>query len=107
MGEQREAYSRIDKSNISGCGTFATKRVRNNVEIGCAFMIIGSNGIQDKDITSTELGALTNHSSEPNLLIKRDGNKYIYVARRDIEKDEELTVDYSEIGFDGKKDFNI
>lgn len=43
-------------------------------------------------------GVYTNHSCEPNAGIVRD---VLLVAMRDIEKDEEITFDYSTITADG------
>ena len=41
------------------------------------------------------IGIFYNHSNTPNCIVKIEDNVNLLVANRDIDKDEELTVDYT------------
>jgi SET domain-containing protein len=100
-----ESFYRVGVSNIAGKGTFATSFLKAGTDIGVAFRKKSSTGNADKDYSRTELGAMTNHSSEPNMNVVRKGDSYHFVTKVDIVKGTELTVNYNQFDFEGKRDF--
>jgi SET domain-containing protein len=81
----------ISNSNIQGKGAFASKDLKKGETIGLLHTIHKLH----TDYTFTELGRSYNHSYNPNCKNVRIGNKRYLVAIEDIEKDEELTGDYT------------
>ena len=81
----------ISNSNIQGKGAFASKDLKKGETIGLLHTIHKLH----TDYTFTELGRSYNHSYNPNCKNVRIGNKRYLVAIENIEKDEELTGDYT------------
>lgn len=86
-------------------GNFSNGNLSEGSIIGIAFVRKGNTGDLDKDLIRTKLGTYTNHSDDPNLDIVKDGNIYVFKANCNIGKDVELTVNYNEFDFGGRKDF--
>ena len=97
----------IKNSNISGHGTFANNHIHAGTDIGPAFTIVGHTGIADKDIKRTPLGAYTNHSGTPNSRVMKIDNDYHIVSVSDIRSGEEITINYNNFEWSGKRDFAI
>jgi murein DD-endopeptidase MepM/ murein hydrolase activator NlpD/calcineurin-like phosphoesterase family protein/uridine kinase len=95
----------IRKSNIFSRGTFARVNIKKDENVGLAIVKIRFTGNNDLDYERTLLGKYTNHSNEPNLKIIKNNGNYYYKAIKNINKDEELTIDYSQFDFEGKGDF--
>jgi hypothetical protein len=72
------------KSNIHGFGLFSCINIYKD-------FIIGNGYINNK---RTPLARYTNHSNKPNIVFKKVNEDIIAVAIKDIEKDEELLVNY-------------
>jgi RimJ/RimL family protein N-acetyltransferase len=89
---------KIEKSDIHHMGVFAQKKIPKGTNIGLAFEKIDNTGNPDIDLKRTKLGRYVNHSSSPNLNLVKDDNSYFFITSRDIDKKEELFVDYH--GFD-------
>jgi len=95
-----------DKSEISGNGVFANTNIKKNKLIGLAFEKVRDTGKPDKDYKRTELGALVNHSKNSNIKLFEKSNKFYYVSSVEIQKDQELTIDYDSFPWEGEKEFN-
>jgi len=76
----------LDNSQIQGKGVFATKNIKKNNIIGDAY----------RNNLRTYLGRYTNHSPEYNakFLYTENSSDIITIAYKDIEKGEEILVDY-------------
>ena len=87
----------IKESNIEGEGVFATQSIKKGSIIGEAYTIMPGN-INGKLIAGeiALLGAMHNHSFEPNAAPDLYDNKIYFEALRNIDKGEEITCDYSE-----------
>ena len=96
---------KVDNSPIAGKGIFAKKDIQKNSNIGLAIIKKKNTGTPDEDYKRKSLGKYVNHSEKPNLKIKRVGNKIYYITKRNISKDEELTVNYKNFDFEGKTKF--
>lgn len=96
----------IADSSISGQGVFSTQTILHKQIIGLAFVKKGDTGHPDKDYTRTELGKFANHGTNPNMRLHTNGVEVYFVALRDVRKGEELTVDYGEFKWEGKRDFD-
>jgi len=70
----------LKESNIEGKGCFTTKKYKPKEKIG---MVLYGNG-------KTELGRYVNHSSNPNVYLKKGW----FIALKDIPPDTELLVNY-------------
>jgi len=104
----------VKDSPIKGRGVYAARDIRKDAVIlefnGPYVKIESLNGIprevqdhlfnigRDEYLIVREPGVYTNHSCDPNAGIARN---VLLVAMRDIEKDEEITFDYSMITADG------
>ena len=99
----------LSKSNIAGAGKglLAVKRIEPGTDLGVGIQRIGKSGNNDKDMTRTELGTYTNHSDTPNLAIVKGKGEYRFIAKKPIEVGGELTANYNDFDFDGKKDFDV
>jgi hypothetical protein len=95
----------IEKSAIAGKGVFAAIDLKKGQEVGLAFKKVASTGFPDRDYVRTELGAMVNHAMLPNMDIAKKGSEYHFVAKKDIKRNTELTVDYKQFDFEGKRDF--
>ena len=87
----------IKESNIEGHGVFATKTIKKGWVIGQAYDILPGN-VNGLLIAGeiTMLGAMHNHSFEPNAKPEIYLNQVFFEAIRTIKKGEEITCDYTE-----------
>jgi SET domain-containing protein len=92
-------------SPIAGDGVFAVRRIEAGERIGIAFMIAGSTGNPDRDISRTELGEKMNHADAPNVGLAKEANAYACIALRSIAAGQELLIDYARIPWEGKREF--
>jgi len=92
----------IKQSGINGLGLFAREILKQGINLGMSHIKIAD------QIIRTPLGGFINHSDTPNcekaLLImtnqfnshhKYNYKKWNLITTKDIEKDEELTVQYT------------
>lgn len=100
-----KAAFEIKESEIAGQGVFATSRIEKNQKIGLALTKISDTDNPDTDFKRTDLCAKTNHSSFPNVEIRKDGKRYYFYAKKTIAEGVELTVNYKDFDFDGERDF--
>ena len=80
----------VGNSNIHGRGIFTTDGLKEGDMIGVSHVSYDRTWYQVFPI-----GIFYNHSIKPNCIIRPDGNVNLVVANRDIDKDEELTIDYT------------
>lgn len=82
----------VAKSKIHGNGCFANKLINKNQVIGTGIVIIGG---FFPHITQ-DLGKWLNHSYTPNcfLYYRAKDNNYYIVANKNINKNDELTLNY-------------
>ena len=80
----------VGKSNIHGRGLFTTDSLNEGDIIGVSHVTYERVWYQVFPI-----GIFYNHSKNPNCIIKVEDNLNLLITNRDIEKDEELTVDYT------------
>ena len=87
----------IKESNIEGHGVFATQTIKKGWIIGQAYDIMPGN-VNGLLIAGeiTMLGAMHNHSFEPNAKPEIYLNQVFFEALKTINKGEEITVDYTE-----------
>lgn len=100
-----ETYFITKKSKISGLGNFATKDINKNTNLGIGLEKVDDTGDPDKDYKRFDICVYTNHSDNPNLSYNKIDNVYYFYVLRDIDKDEEMTIDYNKFDFDGERDF--
>ncbi|MCX6811907.1 MAG: SET domain-containing protein-lysine N-methyltransferase [Candidatus Berkelbacteria bacterium] len=98
------------KSNIHGIGIFTTEHIGKN----SVFYVIPINSIFNKPkskcayvgrnswVSDEEVLNYVNHSCEPNSILDIS-DKPRLIAKRDIKKNEEITVDYSRTEKNGIK----
>ena len=75
----------ISKSKIHGNGLFAGKDIDNNLKLFTAI---------DKNRIITNLGKYINHCGICNTYLKYENGEYNIYSKRNIDKGEELTVNY-------------
>lgn len=93
------------KSDISGFGNFANVDLKSDINLGVGLEKIDDTGDPDNDYKRFDICTYTNHSDNPNLNFKKEGNIYYFYTLMNINKDEELTIDYSKFDFEGERDF--
>ncbi len=82
----------IGKSNISGMGLFSKSDIPAGKVLFQCFEV--NDGNWSKEI---EPANWLNHSTENNLSIVKNGNKLYFYTNKEIKKDEELSVNYSDM----------
>jgi SET domain-containing protein len=92
-------------SNISGKGNFAKMFIKKGTNLGVGLIKINNTNNPDIDYLRKDICTYTNHSETPNIYFKKKGNKYYFYALKNIEKNEELIIDYHKFDFEGKRDF--
>lgn len=93
------------ESKISGTGIFAISDIEADVNIGLAFTRRSNSGIPDKDYQRTDLGKFTNHSKNPNVKPLSKDNLIYFISINKIRTGDEITVNYQEFQWEGKRDF--
>lgn len=82
-----DSYIYISNSIINGEGAFASRDVKKNVILFEAI---------DKNRNVTYLGSKVNHCKICNTQLVKINSQYYIVSKKEILKDEELTVDYDD-----------
>lgn len=95
----------VKASPISGKGVFSTRPILENESIGLSFVHQNNTGDPDRDYTRTELGQFANHSDTPNMQLAVTGKNIYFIATKNIESGEELTVNYHAFPWEGKREF--
>jgi hypothetical protein len=92
-------------SFISGVGNFAVVDIKRGTSLGIGLVKKRNTGVPDNDYVRYDIARYTNHSNQPNLYYRRVGNRYEFIAKRNIRAGEELTIDYNTFDFEGERDF--
>ena len=82
-----DSYIYISNSIINGEGTFANRNIKKNVILFVAIDI-------NKNVTY--LGSKVNHCKICNTRLVKINSQYYIVSKKEILKDEELTIDYDD-----------
>ena len=80
----------VGNSDIHGRGIFSTDGLKEGDTVGVSHVTYERVWYQVFPI-----GIFYNHSYEPNCIVKTEDNVNLVIAIKDINKDEEITVDYS------------
>ena len=80
----------VGKSKIHGRGIFSTEGLKEGDIIGVSHVSYERIWYQVFPI-----GIFYNHSKTPNCIVKTEDNINLLVAKKDIDKDDELLVDYT------------
>jgi len=83
-------------STIHGLGSFATKEINENEQVGLYYLNLLSENENAPQYQRTDFRRFTNHSQHiPNIKLveNADGNIYTH-ATRDIQEGEEILIDY-------------
>ena len=96
--EKQGSATAIRDSAIEGKGLFATRDFNDGDIIDARYMVrsTGSDGRDSWEQSNSS--RFTNHSSNPNCELLRDGDTVKLVASRDVANGEELTGDYNTCG---------
>lgn len=89
----------IKSSSIDGLGLFSTERIEKDTELGSTHFWCGCSARWLR----SPLGGFINHSEDPNCHLMNERNftgakELILFSLKDIEEDEELTLDYRKYG---------
>jgi len=92
MNNKYKDNFKIGKSTIHGNGVFANKHIERKHLIGVAIYFIAV-----MPIITDDFGKWINHSYKPNsqLYYNEKKNKYYIVTLKDINKNEEITINYN------------
>ena len=80
----------IEKSSIHGNGLFTAEDLKEGDIVGVCHTAYNRYWY-----IVHPYGTMYNHSFNPNCIVKTEGNVNLFITKRDIKKDEELTVDYT------------
>jgi len=104
----------IRPSPIDGLGVFALRPFEKGESCGVAFtfphsLLSVGKGTVDREIERTMLGRYVNHDSLPNCVVhivdKGEICDLEYVASRVVNIDDELTLDYRTMPWEGVRNF--
>ena len=87
----------VRDSEISGKGVFASVSFSRGASMGWMFRITDSRRDEiewPRNLKLSDMCWKVNHQSEPNCRLITDGTEWVLQAKRDIQPDEELTIDY-------------
>ena len=87
----------LAKSDISGEGVFAARDYQPNDIIGVAMVASDKDELGMDCWNLTLLARYCNHQSDCNTVIKKNENRIDLVASKEINTDDELTVDYRQV----------
>ena len=93
------------RSKIAGTGNCACQDIPAGTNLGAGITRVARTGDPDRDYRRTPVGKYTNHSADPNVRYRKQGDSYEFVAKKKIRRGEELTIDYHKFDFEGKRDF--
>lgn len=77
--------TRIGKSEIQGRGLLANMQLSAGTNVGVSHV---------NDWPTEKIGAMYNHSENPNAMSLKNGNKRSIVVMKNIAPGEEITLDY-------------
>ncbi len=82
----------LANSSIHGKGIFASKLIKKDefIGVGIDYLLYFIPSI------TTDLGQWLNHSYHPNAYLKYHDEKYYIVAKMDIHRNKEITINYRE-----------
>ena len=86
---------KVLKSDIHGNGVFASENVAPNTDLGVAISLVRETSAQ-KLFHRNTFGLLVNESKKPNAKVVKSGNDWHFVSIKDINKDEEILLDYQD-----------
>ena len=92
-------------SNISGKGNFAKIDIKKGTNLGLGIKKINNTQNPDKDFKRYPICTFTNHSNNPNLIFIKNKNNYYFITNKNINKGEELTINYNLFDFEGERNF--
>ena len=82
-------YLTIKKSEIHGLGLYSLTEIPKDTTIGMTHIEI------ENDLIRTPLGGFLNHSDSPNCERTQHNKRCFLKTIKNIDKDEELTLEYS------------
>ena len=82
-------YLTIKESEIHGLGLYSLVKIPKDTTIGMTHIEI------ENDLIRTPLGGFLNHSDSPNCERKQHNKRWFLKTIKNIDKDEELTLEYS------------
>ena len=82
-------YLTIKKSEIHGLGLYSLTEIPKDTTIGMTHVEV------ENDLIRTPLGGFLNHSDNPNCERKQHNKRWFLKTIKNINKDEELTLEYS------------
>ena len=82
-------YLTIKESEIHGLGLYSLTEIPKDTTIGMTHIEI------ENDLIRTPLGGFLNHSDSPNCERKQHNKRWFLKTIKNIDKDEELTLEYS------------
>ena len=82
-------YLTIKESEIHGLGLYSLTEIPKDTTIGMTHIEI------ENDLIRTPLGGFINHSEKPNCERKQHNKRWFLKTIKNIDKDEELTLEYS------------
>ena len=82
-------YLTIKKSEIHGLGLYSLTEIPKDTTIGMTHVEV------ENDLIRTPLGGFLNHSDNPNCERKQHNKRWFLKTIKNIDKDEELTLEYS------------
>ena len=82
-------YLTIKKSEIHRLGLYSLTEIPKDTTIGMTHIEI------ENDLIKTPLGGFLNHSDSPNCERKQHNKRWFLKTIKNIDKDEELTLEYS------------
>jgi len=86
---------KIKKSPIHGNGVFARENIQIGTDLGVGLVLLLDN-IKVRIFQRRILGLLVNHSTTPNLVFIRKQDEWSLRTIKQIQSDEELTVNYED-----------
>lgn len=94
LSEKEDDYKEIElnlveikDSVIEGKGMFTKEPIKKGSKVGIANI----------DKKRTQLGRYTNHSGTPNTEAKVNIDKLVFISKKNIDIDQEITVDYRDV----------
>jgi len=82
-------YLTIKESEIHGLGLYSLVKIPKDTTIGMTHVEV------ENDLIRTPLGGFLNHSDNPNCERKQHNKRWFLKTIKNIDKDEELTLEYS------------
>jgi hypothetical protein len=87
----------VGDSEIAGQGVFADKVYSEGDVIELAMTYGGKDELGLKILDLTECARYCNHQTNANAKLEKDGNSFYIVASKEIQPDDEISVNYAHI----------